>query len=511
MRAVTAVVRLDFDSVEPEITFMSETSPAATAKPWSLLQRMAASSIAASGESGCVLIQEGRTALIARLALARHASQTLDVQYYLWHDDETGRLLARGLLDAADRGVSVRMLIDDIHLAGRETGWAALDRHRNISIRIFNPFRVRAWPSLKRLVEVIREGGRLNHRMHNKAFIADRSMAIVGGRNIGDEYFAASPLANFRDMDLLALGPVVGEISESFETFWNCAYSVSVRTIAPVRPTKRAVRRWTRRLRRLRLARASLAGYAELAPEQLLGELGKLLQRVHCVHATAIYDLPEKAAGTMSVAMAGAVRSLADKVQRELLIESAYFIPDERTIEALKALRDRGVKVTLLTNSLASNDVIAAHAGYAVHRRRLLELGINLFEVRSRVARLASTISGTQAGSQASLHSKAAVLDRKTVFIGTLNFDPRSLYINTEIGLIVESEGLAKEVGSVIEQALAGTASFHVRLEPVGQGGAIHWYASTADSEALADEPESGWVRKLLSWIYQRAPIHRWL
>jgi putative cardiolipin synthase len=498
-------------SVGQEITSASETPVSHTGKPPSVLQQFAASSLTTPDESGCALIQDGRTALIARLALAKYASHTLDVQYYLWHDDETGKLLARGLLDAADRGVRVRMLIDDIHLAGRETGWAALDRHRNFSIRIFNPFRVRAWPSLKRLMEVIREGGRLNHRMHNKVFVADRTMALVGGRNVGDEYFAASPLANFRDMDLLALGPVVGEISASFETFWNSPYSVPVHTIAPVRPTKRFVRRWYRRLRRLRLARASLASYAELNPEQLRGELETLLARLHPGQASAIYDLPDKAGGSASARMTGAMRSLAGMAKQELLIESAYFIPDERTLGAIEVLRERGVEVTLLTNSLASNDVIAAHAGYAVHRRRLLQLGVKLFEVRSRVARIAPTVSGTQAGSQASLHSKAVVFDRKVVFIGTLNLDPRSFYINTEIGLIVQSEGLAREVASVIEQALDGHTSFSVRLEPEGPGATVRWYDSAAGGGRLVDEPESGWIRRLLSWIYQRVPLHHWL
>lgn len=504
-------IRLDSVPVRHESSSLPETALLDAAGPVSVLQKLVESSHVPPEESGCALIQDGRTALIARLALAKLATQTLDVQYYLWHDDETGRLLARGMLEAADRGVRVRMLIDDIHLAGRETGWAALDRHRNISIRIFNPFRVRAWPSLKRLLEVIREGGRLNHRMHNKAFVADRLMAIVGGRNIGDEYFAASPLANFRDMDLLALGPVVSEIGASFETFWDCPFSVPVRSIAAVRPTRRFAQRWYRRLRRLRLERASLAGYAELNSGQLCGELEALLVRLHPGRATAIYDLPEKASGSPSSRMTEALRSLAEKVKEVLVIESAYFIPDERTLAVIATLRERGVEVTLLTNSLASNDVIAAHAGYAVHRHRLLQLGVRLFEVRSRVARIAPTVSGTQAGSQASLHSKAVVLDRKTVFIGTLNFDPRSLYINTEIGLIVESEGLAREVASVIEQALDGTTSFSVRLEPGQPGGAVRWYESAAGEVPLLDEPESSWPRRLLSWIYQRVPLHHWL
>lgn len=498
-------------SVNPSSAPESQSALSRAANPAGTLQQLAASAGVVPGESGCALVEDGRTALIARLALVKHAGHSLDVQYYLWHDDETGRLLARGLLDAADRGVQVRMLIDDIHLAGRETGWAALDRHRHISIRIFNPFRVRAWPSVKRLLEVVREGGRLNHRMHNKAFIADKAMAIVGGRNIGDEYFAASPLANFRDMDLLALGTVVGEISESFDAFWNSPYSVPVHTLTPVRPTKRFVKRWYRRLRRLRLPRGSLAAYAELNPEQLRVELATLLGRIHQGRATAIYDPPEKASGDTSRKLADALRSLADSVESEVLIESAYFIPDERTLAAIELLRGRGVEVKLLTNSLASNDVIAAHAGYAVHRRRLLELGVELFEVRSRAARLTSTVSGTQAGSQASLHSKAAVLDRRTVFVGTLNFDPRSLYINTEIGLIVESEALAVEVAEVIEDALQGTTSFHVRLEPPASGGRIRWHGSASGDEILASEPEAGRLRRLLSWIYERVPLHHWL
>ena len=171
-------------------------------------------------------------------------------------------------------------------------------------------------------------------------------------------------------------------------------------------------------------------------------------------------------------------------------------------------LRERDVEVTLLTNSLASNDVIAAHAGYAVHRRRLLQLGVRLFEVRSRIAQIEPTVSGAQAGSQASLHSKAVVLDRRTVFIGTLNFDPRSLYINTEIGLIVESKDLASEVASVIEKALDASASYSVRLEPEGE---VRWYGAADSREPLVDEPESSWLRRMLSWIYQRVPLHHWL
>jgi putative cardiolipin synthase len=506
-----AIARLRLDSciVDDRTTQLIEPGPGPLPGD---LRRLATSCLGASPDSGCARLQEGRAALVARLALARHASRTLDVQYYLWHDDATGWLLARALLEAADRGVRVRMLIDDIHLAGRETGWAALDRHRNIDIRIFNPFRVRAWPSLRRLVEVLREGARLNHRMHNKAFVADQVMAIVGGRNIGDEYFAASETANFRDMDLLALGPVVHDISRSFESFWQSSFSVPVGTVATVRPTRRIVRRWYRKLRRFRLPKASLASYAELNADRLLEELRLLLQRIHRGSATAIFDLPEKAGGVPGARLAPAIVELAAKIERELLLESAYFIPDDPTMKMLAALRERGVEVTVLTNSLASNDVIAAHAGYAIHRRSLLGLGIRLFEVRGRVARQSTTVSGSEAGPQASLHSKAAVIDRRIVFIGTLNFDPRSLYINTEIALVVHSDGLAKEVATVIERALDGATSYRVSPEGRGYGG-LRWRAAhgVEGDETWDSEPEAGRLRKLLSWLYQRAPFHHWL
>lgn len=462
------------------------------------------------GDSACALLADGEAALATRLALAGLASSTLDMQYYLWHDDATGRLLARAVLAAADRGVRVRMLIDDIHLTGRDTGLATLDSHPNIAIRVFNPFRVRIWPSWRRLVEAIREGSRLNHRMHNKTFIAD-GFAIVGGRNIGDEYFAAAEEANFRDMDLLTVGKVVRDIDASFAAFWQSEFAVPVRTLTPFRPTKRFMRRWFRRLRRFRLQRISLQSYAQLSRADFEAHLHRLRARLHWGKATVVYDLPEKVGGLAPPRVAQAMLAQLELVQRELLIETAYFVPDARSIEVLQQLRDRDVSVTVLTNSLASNDVIAAHAGYAPHRSTLLRLGVRLFEVRSRSARREPTVAGTRVGSRASLHSKAAVLDRTTVFVGTLNFDPRSLYINTEIGLVVASPGLAQEVADLIEKALSGETSFRVLLEGEGNGRRLVWRAEGLSLPELRAEPEVTRLRRCLAWVYQRLPIHRWL
>lgn len=453
-----------------------------------------------------MVLEDGDSALATRLALAGLASATLDMQYYLWHDDATGRLAARAVLAAADRGVRVRLLIDDIHLAGRDTGLATLDAHPNISIRVFNPFRVRIWPSLRRLVEVLREGRRLNHRMHNKVFIAD-GFAIVGGRNIGDEYFAAGDEANFRDMDLLAVGKVVEEISASFAAFWQSELAVPVRTLTPFRPTKRFMRRWYRRLRRFRLRRASLQSHAQLRVPDFTAHLTGLQDRLHWGDATAVYDLPGKIAGTAPPRVAQAMLEQLEQVQGELLIETAYFVPDATSLAVLRRLRERNVAVTVLTNSLASNDVIAAHAGYARHRPGLLQLGVRLFEVRSQAARREPTVAGTLVGSRASLHSKAAVLDRTTVFVGTLNFDPRSLYINTEIGLVVRSAGLAEEVAAVIERALSGETSFSVEFE-TAEKTRLKWQAEGVD---LWVEPEASRLRRCLAWVYGRLPIHHWL
>jgi putative cardiolipin synthase len=486
-------------------------SVATVSLPEELLGRFAAEAAAAHpAESGFALLEDGRDALLMRLALAGLATRTLNVQYYLWHDDATGRLLARCMLDAADRGVRVRMLIDDIHLAGRDTGLATLDSHRNIEVRIFNPFRARIWPSWSRLLEAIREGNRLNHRMHNKTFVADDCLAIVGGRNIGDEYFAASEQANFRDLDLLTLGPVVSEIDGSFEAFWQSELAVPVRKLTVFRPTKRFVRRWFRRLRRFRLHKASLKGYSHLTRADLAAQLESLRSRLHCGHARAVYDLPEKVGGEAPPRMAQAMLALLQEIDHDLLIETAYFVPDAQSLAVLRSLREKGVTVTVLTNSLASNDVIAAHAGYSASRPSLLQIGVRLFEVRSRAARREATAVGTRVGSRASLHSKAAVLDRDTVFVGTLNFDPRSLYINTEIGLIVKSTGLAREMATAIERAFAAETSFEVVLEGEGRRAYLRWRAEGL--EELRREPEAGFLRRCLAWIYQRLPvIHRWL
>ncbi len=463
------------------------------------------------GESGCALLGDGEMALTTRLALAGLAGRTLDMQYYLWHDDATGRMLARAVLAAADRGVRVRMLIDDIHLTGRDTGLATLDSHPNIEIRIFNPFRVRAWPSWQRLLEALRDGRRLNHRMHNKTFVADGSLAIVGGRNIGDEYFAAGEVANFRDMDLLTLGAVVGEIGDSFAAFWESRLAVPVRTLTPFRPTKRFVRRWFRRMRRFRLHKASLQRYSRLDTAAFNAHLEGLRSRLHWGEARTVYDLPDKVAGTAPPRVAQAMLALLERVEHELLIETAYFVPDDQSLAVLQRLRERGIAITVLTNSLASNDVIAAHAGYAVHRPVLLEMGVRLFEARSRAARREPTVAGTRVGSRASLHSKAAVFDRTRVFVGTLNFDPRSLYINTEIGLVVESPGLAREVAAAIGKALAGDTSFSVLLTGESRRSRLVWRAEGLQVEGLHSEPEASLLRRGLAWIYQRLPIHRWL
>lgn len=464
-----------------------------------------------SGESGCALLEDGEVAFTTRLALAGLARRTLDMQYYLWHDDATGRMLARAVLAAADRGVRVRMLIDDIHLTGRDTGLATLDSHPHIQIRIFNPFRVRAWPSWQRMLEALRDGRRLNHRMHNKTFVADGCLAIVGGRNIGDEYFAAGEEANFRDMDLLTLGAVVGEIGDSFTAFWESKLAVPVRTLTPFRPTKRFVRRWFRRMRRLHLQKTSLQGYGRLDDSAFEAHLQRLRARLHWGEARTVYDLPDKVAGTAPPRVAQAMLALLESVEHELLIETAYFVPDEQSLAVLRRLRERDIAITVLTNSLASNDVVAAHAGYAPHRPVLLEMGVRLFEACSRAARREPTVAGSRVGSRASLHSKAAVFDRTRVFVGTLNFDPRSLYINTEIGLVMASAGLAREVAAAIEKALSGDTSYRVLLEGESRRSRLLWRAQGLQVADLHSEPEATVLRRSLAWIYQRLPIHRWL
>jgi putative cardiolipin synthase len=440
------------------------------------------------GESGFAIIRTGRNAFTDRVALAELAQKTLDLQYYIWEQDATGRLLAERVLQAADRGVRVRVLLDDINFKGRDAVLAALDAHPNIEIRVFNPFAIRG----ARGLEFLTNFARINHRMHNKLIVMDNALAIVGGRNIGDHYFQVHTEANYRDLDVAAGGPVVREISAVFDHFFNGDWAVPISALVE-RPYTEKDLQEARATIRERIA-ADPYPYpidqdvAELK-SALKGEIAKFIW----APGQIVWDDPaEIAAHGNTSRMLEALHRRVGRLDAELLIESPYFVPRDRAIARMKELHDRGVRIRILTNSLASNDVMAAAAGYAARRKQVLESGVELYELRADAGVIKKRL--VFFGAKAALHAKVLVFDRKDVFIGSFNLDPRSADINTEAGLYIESPKLAAQVIAWMDDGVRPENSYRVFLE---KDGKVTWETQDDGKEVIYhhDPESSAWQR----------------
>lgn len=425
--------------------------------------------LAHPGQSGFHLLGNGLDAFVARAALAAHAERSLDVQYYLYHDDLTGRLLADQLIKAADRGVRVRVLVDDMGLEGRDESIATTDHHPNIEVRIFNPFS----RSGSRFTQFVTRLGSVTRRMHNKSFTADNQITIVGGRNIGDEYFNADPDLEFGDLDVIAAGPVVQEVSESFDLYWNHALAYPITTLTGEPSDNDALEEGRKELDAY-VAEHQDSEYLEaLRNSKLAHELRNDTFRYEWGTAKAIYDMPEKIAEDRDREDLQLVTELSpylEGVEKELIIFSAYFVPSWESVRAMKKLCDRGVTVRILTNSLSSTDVSVVHVGYARHRIPLLEAGVELHELNKKLTKKEEeSRKGPSSGSKASLHTKSFIMDRERVFIGSFNFDPRSVYENTEIGILLDSETIAAGMAEWFDNNIEQYA-FRLALKEVGYG-----------------------------------------
>jgi putative cardiolipin synthase len=461
---------------------------------------------AVDGHSGFLLLDSGEDALVTRLALCNLAERSLDIQTYIWEFDTAGEIVAQRLLAAADRGVRVRLLLDDTAGAAHDKELGALDAHPGIDVRFFNPF-PRRRGDVMRIVELIYDWQRLDHRMHNKAFIADGSFAVVGGRNVADDYYLLAKGANFRDFDLLATGPVVPAVAGSFDGFWNSRYAVAFGEHG-VRPGSAAsLARLRGRLDTTVARQTKFPYHVTLAGAEQLSVLEALAPRFAFGRGRVLADPPTKVVADGASPVHSEIATRAAAVEHELLVEVSYFALPRDGIELLTDLAQRGVRVRVLTNSLATNDVIAAHAGYSRIRRPLLAAGVELHELRrettpGRVHRL--RLAGS---SHASLHSKVVVFDRQSVFVGSLNLDRRSIDLNTEIGLFVDSPELAAQATGFIEAALAPGASWHVQLAAAPAGPLIWEGERAGQPRRIRQEPEASLWRRLLSAILARLPI----
>lgn len=427
-------------------------SPAGTA----LGAHFAAAEARHAGRSATVLLDDSAAALDAHLALADAAERAIDVQYYIFWADDTGlRLMAR-LLAAAERGVRVRILVDDVNLDVPDADVAALDLHPNIEIRVFNPFSWRErW---SRLPQGLTDVDRLNRRMHGKMFTADAQVAMLGGRNIGDEYADRSGSRNFSDLEVAVAGPGAREIGRGFDAFWNSELTVPAAALPRRPPGQAELERVVARLRRrVALLEPTDGAAARLATER--AALEPLLRAAAEPDAWGlthyVQDSPEKArrAAQLESPLVAQVEELMDDARSELLVESSYLVPGRRLREQLGRLAGRGVAVHLLTNSLASTDVAIVHAGYARHRRGLLATGVRLYELRAGVP------------ARASLHSKAVVVDRRRAWIGSFNLDPRSVKLNTENGLRVENPRFAAALAARVMADIAPERSWQLGFE----------------------------------------------
>ena len=389
------------------------------------------------GLSGFSLLDHGREAFIVRLALADLAERSLDMQYYVWDGDTTGRIVLDRVMKAADRGVKVRLLIDDPYYKANDPVIAALDAHANVEIRLFNPFTNRRWSRL----DFIHDFRRVNRRMHNKLMVTDNAAAIVGGRNIGDIYYGVNTIANYRDLDVLAVGPVVHDLSRVFDRYWNSRSTVPIAAIVK-RPYGAAD--LAAILRRLRdeIAAADYPYPIDQDLDNLAARGAEFRNGLVWAHGQIIADDPEAVArGEDSDQVATFIRERVARLSKELLIESPYFVLPAQAQATVKVLHERKVRVRALTNSLASNDMLAAHSGYAKTRRPLLENGMELYELRPDTDEFRSGWSPLSGRSPAALHTKAMAFDREAVLIGSFNLDPRSAVINTEASLYIESHG----------------------------------------------------------------------
>ncbi|MEM7023843.1 MAG: phospholipase D family protein [Pseudomonadota bacterium] len=452
------------------------------------------------GESGFAIIRWGREAFTDRIALTELAEKSLDLQYYIWEPDATGHILAQRLIRAADRGVRVRILVDDINLAGRDPFVAAMDAHPGIEIRIFNPFANRS----VRFFDVALDLDRVNHRMHNKTMNADNAVAIVGGRNVGDIYFQVATETNYRDLDVAAAGPIVREISNVFDYFWNGEWAVPITALVD-RPYGNKDLEAFRAYLHDRIAGYDYPYALDEDVEALRERLTSERDQFVWARGQIVWDDPAAIEGHSE--QGRIMKGLAEKVdslREELLIESAYFVIKQPYVDKVRELTDRGVRVRVLTNSLASNDVIAAHAGHAKHREDLLANGMELYEWRADAGAIRKRLRST-AKSRAALHAKALVFDRESVFIGSFNLDPRSASINTEAGLYVESPELAQQVIAYMDQAVRPENSYKVELD---EDGDLVWLTEVDGQQVqLHEEPGSSFTNDFLTGLIMILPV----
>jgi putative cardiolipin synthase len=439
------------------------------------------------------VLDSNEEALRWRLVLIDSARHSIDLQYYFWWEDETGQLVMKHVIEAADRGVKVRILLDDLttlfedHRKPKVRDWqtAILNAHPNMELRLFNAFRARS--ILGRGFDFLRRMDVLNQRMHNKMLVADNRAVITGGRNIGNEYFGFATEFNFRDIDVVGVGPVARQSSMVFDRFWNSEWVVPVAALKLPADTGDLKAETPRILGTLE--GTPVLERFPLSRKDWSPELAQFATSAHVGPSRVLTDVPVK--GEVRHRMPKAMHDLMASAKSELLITNSYVIPDENDIALFRDLESRGVKVKLLTNSLASQDVPAVNSHYKSWRKPLLQAGVELYETRPDAA-IGPLLADTPPvrAEFVGLHVKAIVVDRRIVFVGSMNLDPRSEELNSEMGIVTESEPLALQLAGIMERDMQPANAWRVGIS---EDGDLQW---VADGETLRRQPARGlWQR----------------
>jgi len=450
-----------------------------------------------STKSGFLLLGNSLDAFTARIELAKKAEKSIDAQYYMIHNDMIGLLFVEQLIEAADRGVRIRLLIDDMDLEGRDDGLSTLAFHPNINVRIFNPFNRQTY----RTLQFISGFGSVTRRMHNKSFTIDNQATIVGGRNIGAEYFDANPALAFADLDILAIGEVVQEVSDSFDDYWNSSMAYPIKILHPDIVADTSYEEGIKRLADY-LNQDSVKHYQHALKNS---KLAKSIRSNTLIftwgEASVLSDHPDKLKSyetDRALTLVSQLDPYLHTLNQEFLIFSPYFVPGKTGTKFLSDLSKKGVRVRIVTNSFASTDVGVVHAGYAKHRTTLLRAGVELYEMKDTFTeeqrKKEKLFSGS---SKASLHAKSFTLDKKLVFIGSLNLDPRSIIENTEIGIMVHSRELAEALTVGFNKVTANYA-FQLKLTTDEDGiEFITWHGLDTGKEQTwrTDPYTSFWQR----------------
>lgn len=450
------------------------------------------------GLTGVIPLANGADAFAARMLLADAATSSIDTQYYIWRADLTGYLLLDRLKQAADRGVKVRLLLDDHGTSGLDPEIVVLQAHPNVEVRLWNPFNLRKFKLLSFTFDFFR----LNRRMHNKSFTVDGRASVLGGRNVGDEYFSTGETPLFVDLDVLVAGEVVPLISQDFDLYWNSPSAYSASLIITKTPNSTPI---TDKIDCYNNTE-QMAEYREVLEQtEIVNNLATGMLGMEWTQVTLISDDPAKGQGALprEKLLGGHIAKAVGTIEHQFDGVSAYFVPGKEGVEAFNSLEERGVKVRMLTNSLEATDVLPVHAGYSKRRKKMLAGGVELFELRRQVegGDEVSSKLGAFGSSGASLHAKTFAVDGKRIFVGSFNFDPRSARLNTEMGLLIDSEYMAGSLHAAFDAGLNGTA-WQVQQE----GRKLIWIDPSNDAAApLTTEPGSGFwsnvALKVIGWL----------